>query len=253
MSRQPPSQRIIDVDTVLKGTPATIMISIEDSDEEKGRLSQAEIDRIVEKDRAKDELKRRKVEAKSIERRLLQAEIDRMEKDRSELVNRWRCEDLAQDTVDYRAEGVFTRRSIEENNRLKNYCFTMKQAMQEQAAEPGLSDVVRKYREEGVKAWTWAMNEYQYNVTNIEDNEAKKQLETYCVFMRNELPLARTECQDKIEKAIWETLDWLHHYPLAHKDEILCQKAQLDSIIQQVTDDQLIDEVDEEMARLTQA
>merc|ERR1712183_592328 len=55
--------------------------------------------------------------------------------------------------------------------------------------------------------------------------EAKNGLENYCFTMRNTLH------EEKIEKAVQDTLDWLDKNQLAEKDEFEAQQKELEGVV----------------------
>ena len=87
--------------------------------------------------------------------------------------------------------------------------------------------------------------------TNIADDEARKRLQEYCLFMKNAGP----HQQDKINKAILMTLDWLDTHPFADKEQIWDQHDELESVItddwqpclSQTVSDRMADDTDDLM------
>merc|ERR1711964_431287 len=67
--------------------------------------------------------------------------------------------------------------------------------------------------------------------------EAKNGLENYCFTMRNTLQEEKLKDkfeegdQDKIEKAVQETLDWLDKNQLAEKDEFEAKQKEIEGVV----------------------
>merc|ERR1711998_52411 len=61
--------------------------------------------------------------------------------------------------------------------------------------------------------------------SNKQKIEAKNGLENYCYSMR------KTLSEDKIEKALQETLDWLDRNQMAEKDEFDAKQKELEAVV----------------------
>merc|ERR1712057_157099 len=73
--------------------------------------------------------------------------------------------------------------------------------------------------------------------TNRAKIEAKNGLENYCFTMRNTLQEEKLKDkfeggdQEKIEKAVQDTLDWLDKNQLAEKDEFEAKQKELEGVV----------------------